>query len=190
MAGGESRANHDGNEQSQTIWRIVLPWLRCYRATVAALVLVAISAVCVRMYSDRIPIPADIRFPVSGQLATCGSRTNCVHTEISLSCKTQKSSGDKQVLAGGKTPHSQTPNTLKALIASDGGRVRVIAGNYLAALYKSRVFAFPDDVELLYLPNTHSVAIRSASRIGTGGFGANARRVNRLRRRFRAQCSQ
>ena len=55
---------------------------------------------------------------------------------------------------------------------------------YLHAEFRSRVFRFVDDLELLLDPATGVVAIRSASRIGYSDLGVNRRRVVTLRQKL------
>jgi uncharacterized protein (DUF1499 family) len=55
---------------------------------------------------------------------------------------------------------------------------------YLHAEFRSRVFRFVDDLELLLDPATGVVAIRSASRIGYSDLGVNRRRVATLRQKL------
>ena len=65
-------------------------------------------------------------------------------------------------------------------------RVRVVKGdiNYLHAEFRSFLFRFVDDVQF-FLPSDESVIhIKSASRSGYYDFGANRRRVERLREAF------
>ncbi len=54
---------------------------------------------------------------------------------------------------------------------------------YLHAEFRSRIFRFVDDVEVLIAPNRELI-LRSASRIGRGDMGVNAARVAELRRSF------
>ena len=55
---------------------------------------------------------------------------------------------------------------------------------YLHAAFKSRVFRFVDDLELLLDPATGIVAVRSASRTGYSDLGVNRRRVEALREKL------
>ena len=68
-------------------------------------------------------------------------------------------------------------------------RVRLVTAeeNYIHAEFRSLIFRFVDDVEF-YLPAYKSVIhVKSASRSGYYDFGANRRRVERLRAAFYSQ---
>ena len=58
-------------------------------------------------------------------------------------------------------------------------------GEYLHAIFKSKLFGFVDDVEFLFDDTEKLVHIRSASRLGYFDFGANRQRVEMLRKRWR-----
>ena len=67
-------------------------------------------------------------------------------------------------------------------IASTPGWLVVTAtDNYIHAECKSRIFRFVDDLELYFNSSNGIISVRSASRIGYSDFGANRRRVERLR---------
>ena len=51
---------------------------------------------------------------------------------------------------------------------------------YWHAICRSRVFRFPDDLEILSLPGKGIIQIRSASRYGLGDLGVNRRRINMI----------
>lgn len=53
--------------------------------------------------------------------------------------------------------------------------------DYIQAEFRSRIFGFVDDVEFYFPPEERIIHVRSASRTGYYDFGANRRRVERLR---------
>ena len=61
-------------------------------------------------------------------------------------------------------------------------RTKIIDQNnsYLHAEVYSRLMHYIDDLEIFKLPNGKIVQIRSASRVGTGDFGVNRKRVVNL----------
>lgn len=63
--------------------------------------------------------------------------------------------------------------------------VREHAG-YLHAECRSAVFRFVDDLEFEVRPESATIAVRSASRLGWSDLGVNRRRVERLRARLAA----
>ena len=65
-------------------------------------------------------------------------------------------------------------------------RVRLVKveTNYIHAEFRSLIFGFIDDLELYFPPAQTIIHIKSASRKGNYDFGANRRRVERLRAAF------
>ena len=72
-------------------------------------------------------------------------------------------------------------------IASELPRVTVLEsqGKYWHGVVRSRIFKFPDDLEILQIPNRNKIQVRWASRIGVGDFGVNENRVNNLYSRLK-----
>jgi uncharacterized protein (DUF1499 family) len=65
-------------------------------------------------------------------------------------------------------------------------RVRVVKteDTYIHAEFRSLIFRFTDDVEFWFPPAEGIIHVRSASRIGYSDFGANRKRVERIRQTF------
>ena len=65
-------------------------------------------------------------------------------------------------------------------------RVRLVKvkTDYIHAEYGSLIFQFVDDVEFYFPPDQAIIHVKSASRKGYYDFGANRRRVERLRSTF------
>lgn len=55
---------------------------------------------------------------------------------------------------------------------------------YLHATFRSSIFRFVDDLELLLDRTEEVIHVRSASRLGYYDFGANGRRIEALRETF------
>ena len=68
--------------------------------------------------------------------------------------------------------------------ALPGGRVVEATPPYLRAEFRSRLFRFVDDVELLVDPEAARIEIRSASRVGHSDLGVNRKRVEVIRAAF------
>ena len=109
-------------------------------------------------------------------LTSCPDRPNCVSSEAQ------------------DTRHAIAPFRIKGQIAATWDAVRNVVGSlprtkvvnatdrYLHAECKSLVFRFIDDLELRLNPETGTISIRSASRVGYFDLGVNRRRVEALRR--------
>ncbi len=57
--------------------------------------------------------------------------------------------------------------------------------DYIHAEFRSLIFRFVDDVEFYFSPEEKIIHLKSASRLGYYDFGANRRRVERLRSTFK-----
>ena len=103
-----------------------------------------------------------------GTLSACSIETNCVFIEWEFGNINQ--AYDK--LIG---------------IASQLPRTSVIeqSNNYWHAVCRSLIFRFPDDLEVLKLPESGIIQVRSASRFGLGDLGVNKNRVNSIYRQLR-----
>ena len=77
---------------------------------------------------------------------------------------------------------------LKILKPMQRTNILVVQENYIRAEFTSKLFRFVDDVEF-YFPSTKTgqiiIHFRSASRIGYSDFGANQKRIEQIRDRFK-----
>lgn len=64
--------------------------------------------------------------------------------------------------------------------AAPGARVMAREPGYLRAEFRTRLFRFVDDVELLADEGAGVIHFRSASRLGRRDFGVNRRRMERI----------
>jgi len=66
-------------------------------------------------------------------------------------------------------------------------RVRIVESGvgYLRAEATSRLFRFVDDLEVLHVPGSARIDVRSASRVGYSDVGVNRARVESLREALR-----
>ncbi len=107
------------------------------------------------------PLPSD------GKLSECLIETNCVLVEWGF---------------------EDIDDTYQKLIeiASLLPRTKVLeqTENYWHGLCRSMIFRFPDDLEILKLPDQKIIQVRSASRFGLGDLGVNRNRVSALYRRL------
>ena len=71
-------------------------------------------------------------------------------------------------------------------ILNDYNRARVVRSeeDFIHAEFSSLVFRFVDDVLFYFPPDEKIVHVKSASRTGYWDFGANRKRVERIRRKF------
>lgn len=116
--------------------------------------------------------------PVAGKLADCPGRPNCVSSQAS------DDAFRVAPFAFGDTP-ALAWDRLKAAVSSmPGARIISEDDQYLHVEFRSRIFRFVDDVELLLDVPGNKIDVRSASRLGYSDMGANRRRIEQLRIRF------
>lgn len=113
-----------------------------------------------------------------GRLAPCPDSPNCVNSD---------EQGEHAIAPLRlKSAPAHAWNALERVLA-DTPRVRVVTRTeqYLHAEFTSTVLRFVDDVEFSLRPELGVIGVRSASRVGYYDFGANRRRVERLREQLR-----
>jgi uncharacterized protein (DUF1499 family) len=118
--------------------------------------------------------PTTLGIQGNGQFAPCPATPNCVSSFAPADDKMHyieplPAAGD-QWRELSRTL-DRTPRI--AIIAQDGPYIRAEA--------TTRLMRFVDDLEFLYHPEQSIIHVRSASRIGRYDFGANRRRIERLR---------
>lgn len=121
-----------------------------------------------------------------GRLAACPDKPNCVST--------QAESPDQRaepISCRGSSP--EVLAAVRQVIEAMPGGVVVVedpAGGYLRAEFRSRLFGFVDDVELLLDPVRNELHFRSASRVGYSDLGVNRARMERFRSAFQSLPEQ
>jgi uncharacterized protein (DUF1499 family) len=109
-------------------------------------------------------------------LAPCPSTPNCVHTGM------RHPRGTKGLFARGDIGRRYLMPRIREVVESmPRSTVVTVTDQYLHAEFRSRIFRFVDDLEILIAPN-RELLVRSASRVGSGDMGVNAARVEELRR--------
>jgi uncharacterized protein (DUF1499 family) len=113
------------------------------------------------------------------RLAACPTSPNCVSSQAR------------------DAKHAIAPLILKGDSATDWETIGKVVGEmpratiskatdrYLHVEYKSRLFGFIDDLELLLDPVTRVIAVRSAARVGKSDLGVNRRRVEAIRKKLK-----
>lgn len=111
----------------------------------------------------------------NGNLAPCPATPNCVHTGL------RHPDGTEAMFQGEGVYRRDVIPGIRAVIEAMPRTVVVTERpDYLHAEFRSRVFHFVDDLEVLVMPDGE-IVVRSASRIGSGDLGVNAERVATLR---------
>lgn len=142
---------------------------RLLRLGALALLLVAVGLPVLSCASVEVGL-------VDGQLKPCPGSPNCVNSQ----------DPDE----GHRVPPLPVPGELDSAlddlqaVLESLPRVQVVSreGDYLHAVFVSRLFRFRDDVEFLLDRQAGHIDVRSASRVGYSDLGANRARVDELRR--------
>ena len=115
------------------------------------------------------------------RLAPCPNRPNCVCSRADASPRHRI---EPFAIAGDP---AEAFGRLKSLLEGTA-RTSILTAtdDYLHAVCRTRL-GFPDDVECLLAPDEGVIHVRSASRLGHSDMGANRRRIEALRRRFRGE---
>jgi len=121
---------------------------------------------------------------LSGALAPCPDKPNCVCSEFSEDAAHYVAPIDYS----GASPEKAWDDILQ-IIKEVGGEVVVANDEYLAATFASSLFGFIDDVECRLDTSKKRIQIRSASRVGHSDFGVNRKRVEQMNRLFDKRVS-
>ncbi len=116
---------------------------------------------------------------VSGRLAPCPAKPNCVSSEPGEDADHQIAPLDY----AGTNPQEAWAK-IQQVITELGGEVTVANDAYLAATFTSFLFRFVDDVECRLDPAKGQIQIRSASRVGHSDLGVNRKRTEAIRRSY------
>jgi uncharacterized protein (DUF1499 family) len=117
-----------------------------------------------------------------GRFSPCPASPNCVSSFAA--------EGDKTHYIGPfaytGTREAARTRLMKVLSVYSPSAVSVIRSDadYIRLEFRTALWRFTDDVEFYFPPDQGIIHVRSASRIGYGDFGANRKRVERLRAEF------
>lgn len=111
----------------------------------------------------------------NGFLSPCPSSPNCVCSD--------ESSQDHKIEPYSLMESAETvwQSLLDILEAQKDMRIITSNDNYIHIEARSKIFRFVDDVEFHLRPESHEIAIRSASRTGYSDFSVNRKRLERIR---------
>ncbi len=141
---------------------------------------------------------------IDARLAPCVQKPNCVCSEyaddqshfvlpIELSWGLPNSSAAVESVL----EHTQGDimRIAKEAVITLGGQLQIDDkreegySSYLAATFQSALFGFVDDVELRFDSKYNLLHLRSASRVGHSDFGANRKRIEKLKQLIAARLA-
>ena len=118
----------------------------------------------------------------NGLLTPCPNKPNCVSSQAS-----DKQHSIEPIQFTG-TPQDTQDRLLQILRGLKRTEIILVQEDYIRAEFTSAIFRFVDDVEF-YFPATNTATIivhfRSASRIGHSDLGANRKRIELIRDKFK-----
>ena len=117
-----------------------------------------------------------------GALQPCPSSPNCVCSDVA-----DPSHRIEPLKIDVGATEDAWREVRQAVAAMPRTRIVEEREDYLRAECRSAAFRFIDDLELNLRPETGTIAVRSASRLGYSDMGVNRRRVERLRAALQAR---
>jgi uncharacterized protein (DUF1499 family) len=118
--------------------------------------------------------------PAVHQLAPCPERPNCV------SSLARDATHRVEPLPLRGSPEQALARLREIIEAMPRTSVDELGERHLKARFRSRIFRFVDDVELVVDAEAGLVHVRSASRLGYSDLGVNRQRVEAIRSRYLA----
>ncbi|MGD1855502.1 MAG: DUF1499 domain-containing protein [Leptolyngbyaceae cyanobacterium] len=118
--------------------------------------------------------PADIGVHDS-QLLDCPASPNCVSTTAS--------DDEHRIDPIEYTAEPDAVRDRLVAILNNQPRTEIVeqTDDYILVEFTSRLMGFVDDAEFYFLPDGHTIAMRSAARLGESDLGVNRRRLEQFR---------
>lgn len=110
----------------------------------------------------------------AGKLNTLSRKPNCVSTQ------TEAKSKRVPALSYQKNLSDQMQGVIKTIEAMPGSKILQCEGNYLYAVFTTKIMRFKDDVEIYLDDAAKQLHFRSASRVGYSDLGVNKKRYERF----------
>lgn len=126
--------------------------------------------------------PESLGVTEQGTLHPCGGKPNCVCTFE------ERASHSIDPLSSIDGAEQAVLRIIQDVIeAMPDAKLVDMRQDYLHFEFRSRMFRFVDDVEILWNRQTGTVHFRSASRSGHSDLGVNRKRVERIKRSLQAE---
>lgn len=151
--------------------------LRTILAVVAVLILLLLGRFIMMSHGAS---PPDHLNHAAARLEPCPDKPNCV------SSRAKRKSQRVEPLVVPGPPAAALEHVTRAIEAMERSRIVTAGDGYVHAEFKSRLFRFVDDLELVYDEKLPGFQVRSASRSGHSDLGVNRKRVEALRNRLAA----
>jgi len=162
--------------------RVLLAMFLLLAGAAAGVVLHTLLTAGDTMFAGRRPTDLGVH---DGKLAPCPRTPNCVssqadpHDKLHYIAPIRFRGTPVQAMAAVRAALERMPRA--TVVAHDP--------DYLYAEFRSRLMGFVDDVEFTYDDKAGLIQLRSASRLGSGDFGVNRRRIEAIRALIRGDVS-
>jgi len=110
----------------------------------------------------------------NGKLSPLSRKPNCVSTQSADPKKKVPAITYQLSLSG------QMQEVIRVIESMPGSTIKQCTGNYLYAVFTSKILRFKDDVEIYLDDAAKTLHFRSASRIGYSDLGVNRKRYERF----------
>ncbi|TVR21281.1 MAG: DUF1499 domain-containing protein [Anaerolineaceae bacterium] len=129
------------------------------------------------------PRPADLGVGSAGDLRSCPSTPNCVHTQAD---PTDEDHFIPPIALDADTSPAQAQARIRQIVASmDRSTIITDDDRYLHVEFRSLLWGFIDDTEFYFADD--AIHFRSGARLGRSDIGMNRQRMETIRERFGAQ---
>lgn len=120
--------------------------------------------------------PADLGLHGT-QLSSCPPSPNCVSTAAA------NDDGEHYIAPLEYTAAQDAVREQLVAILKNQPRTAIVeqTDDYILVEFTSRLMGFVDDAEFYFLPDDHTIAMRSAARLGESDLGVNRRRLEQFR---------
>ncbi len=138
------------------------------------IVIASAAPLCFTACTSNRETPADLSTEAS--IAACPATPNCVSSDAGGGLH-----GIEPLVIDGD-PQALWAALVELLESDPAFRIIEHSDRFLMAEARTAVFRFVDDVTFELRPAAGVIAMRSASRVGIGDFGANRRRLEKIRK--------
>lgn len=110
--------------------------------------------------------------------------TNLIDCPSSPNCVSSSASDDEHYIAPIEyTAELEAVRDKLVAVIKNQPRAKIVkqTDNYILVEFTSRLMGFVDDAEFYFLPDSQTIAMRSAARLGESDLGVNRRRLEQFR---------
>ena len=157
------------------VGEIEMPAILKYSLIILGVIVVMFVLTRFGVFSGKRPVDLGVTL---GKLATCPETPNCVSTQAD-----DELHSISPLIINGTTQQAQD---MLLSIVEDMPRTNVVVNDpgYIYVEFHTGIMRYTDDVEFWFDESTGVIQFRSASRLGSGDFGLNRRRMEQIRQQY------